>query len=198
MASSFDDTSRLLRIAFVCPSISGHANVHLASLHHLLSLASPCPPLQLHLISEAPLRTRVTSLLPSHRHTVSFHELRKECYWQSAAEGDVHERRHGPPRPFTEDGRRAFDVVRRAVTMPVNEYMSYYVRALDILREINPNITVVDVLMAAGPVGDACTTAGIQYGVLSPIPSLDFVRMARVSLKNVWKYPAYVDLWHYS
>lgn len=193
MTSGNTDNRSPLSIAFICPSISGHANVHLANLHYLLTLGpAQAPPLRLHLISEEPLRGRLKGLPCSDRHRVSFHALADACYWKDAGEGAVSERRHGPPRVFAGGGLCAYEVLRRAVGMPPGCYLGYYEGALRILEELRLELDscAVDVLMAAGPIGDACTKAGVQYGILSPIPSLDFCRMATMSFNNLWKYPA--------
>lgn len=193
MAGDPDNDGAALSIAFICPSISGHANVHLASLRHLITLArSASPPLRLHLISEAPLAARAATLPRSDRHTLEFHTLADACYWQEAGEDAATERRHGPPRLLSPGGLKAYDVLKRAVGMSPGRYWAYYSRALEILRALKPDLDlcVVDVLMAAGPIGAACTRAGTTYGILSPIPSLDFCRMAELSIKNLWKYPA--------
>lgn len=182
-----------LSIAFICPSISGHANVHLANIYHLLTLDdASCPPLHLHLVSETPLEKRLKDIPCSNRHRVSFHSLTGECYWKEAGEGSASERRHGPPRILAPGGLRAYDVLRKAIGIPPSRYLEYYDAALRILQTLKHelDLCVVDVLMATGPIGDACTMAGVPYGMLSPIPSLDFCRMATASPSNLWKFPA--------
>jgi hypothetical protein len=180
-------------LAFVCPSVSGHANIQIATLQYFLS-TSDGPSFALHVLSDEPIRKRVEVLPRLARHKITFHSLGEEYFQEVHVDTDME--RHGPIDLFAKDGLRGYQALAQLIVPNSQRYLDYYERCRAIFQSLLPDLdlVVVDVLM--NHAGEACRSLNIPYGVCSPNPSFDMTRIMTKSLKRFWKYPAYVVLYH--
>jgi hypothetical protein len=177
-----------LIIAFVFPLLSGHSNVHIATLRRLL-LTTIDRHLQIHVLSDEPMRKRVTELPGLSNHTLTFHALGEQDALDFVTSTAV-KGRHLPGSLIAGTQGAGLDIYRNGVGFLCPEpklYIRHYSIILEIFREIKPDFVVVDILFGMGV--DACETAGIKFGYMVPISSLDIAGMSQPGARGFWKYP---------
>jgi hypothetical protein len=175
-------------LAFLAPSIHGHANVHLTIYRRLLAL-SPAEgaPAHIHILSDEPLRQRVAQL-PSSEHTVvSFHAIESVDVLKSVGDGPFMR-----VPPLSVGTSALHGQLMQAMCWPPDVYLRWYERIIEILKEVKPNLAIVDFLYAALGV-DVCRTLSLRYVTLAPLSSLDAAGLSQPGGRGLWKYPAYVQ-----
>ena len=179
-------------IVFIAFSVSGHLNVHLASIEHLLSLSEEqSSPLHVHLLSFEPAAEHGPKLsaLANTRHKFTFHSLGEPVLFTEAIP-DGHLDRHGPARLLTRGGLQPYHFLGEALGLNPEQYIALYENVLDILGTIKPKIAVavVDIMMPMGK--DACVMANVHWGILCPNSGWDLAKHSQPLLRGFCKFPA--------
>ncbi|PSR78623.1 hypothetical protein PHLCEN_2v7370 [Hermanssonia centrifuga] len=181
-----------LNIVFISLSVSGQLNIHLASIEHMLTLGpSESPPLNIHLISFDPAEKRARTLAASAspRHSFTFHGLGElTLFTETSQNGTID--RHRPAELFRKDGLKPYTYLAELFGYNPDHYIRAYERILEIFREIKPKINVAAVDTTMPMAMDACTTAGIHWGVLCPNSGIELFKHQQPRLEGFWKHPA--------
>jgi hypothetical protein len=181
----------MVALAFLAPVPHGHSNVHLAIYRRLLALPAADAPAHIHVLADEPFRKRVTQLPASPHTRVSFHALNEEDAYATVANPDT---LRVPPLSLTARGgtRALHGSFVPIMCPPATLYLSQYARMLDVLKDIKPDLVVVDVLFAALG-ADVCRTLHLRYAILAPIGSLDVSLFTQPGGRALWKYPMRVS-----
>jgi hypothetical protein len=174
-------------LAFLTPVPHGHSNVHLAILRRLLELPVPDAPSQIHVLADEPLRKRILQL-PSSPHTaVSFHVLDDEDVFAGLSNADD---LRVPPLSLVRPGglRALTGNFVPIMCPPPTTYLRRYARISDVLRDIRPDLVVVDILFSALG-ADVCRTLGLRHVMQAPLASLDTAVLTQPGGRGLWKYP---------
>jgi hypothetical protein len=177
---------RELTIAFLTPSIHGHSNVHLTILRRFLSVKPEgVSRLALHVIGDEPLRSRLASLpTPAAHCTFAFHTMGTRDYLEDTVNPD---RLKKPPGSL-----KVYRDLMRVMNREPKEYLGRYAKIVEVLESVRPDIVIVDMIYRALGV-DACRTAGADWVILSPGPSLDFCSLTQPHARGLWYYPVCVS-----
>ncbi len=186
-----------LNIVFISLSVSGQLNIHLASIEHMLILGpTESPPLNIHLISFDPAEKRARTLAASAspRHSFTFHSLGElTLFTETSQNGTID--RHRPAELFRKDGLKPYTYLAELFGYNPDHYIRAYERILEIFKEIKPKINVAAVDTTMPMAMDACTTAGIHWGVLCPNSGIELFKHQQPRLEGFWKHPAYVSIY---
>lgn len=177
-------TPKLLHIVFIAFSVSGHLNVHLASIEYLLSLREEqSPPLHVHLLSFEPAAKNIPkrySALANTHHKFTFHSLGEPVlFTETVPNGRLD--RHGPARLLTRGGLQPYRILGEVLSFNPERYIALYENILGILGTIKPKVDVamVDIMIPMGK--DACMMADSHWGILCPNSGWDFASFLRES-----------------
>jgi hypothetical protein len=155
-------------LAFLTPVPHGHSNVHLAILRRLLELRPPDAPSQIHVLADEPLRKRILQLPSSSHTTVSFHVLDDEDVFAGLSNAD--DLRVPPLSLVRSDDLRALTGNFVPIICPppsTNLGLRRYARISDVLRDIRPDLVVVDIFFSALG-ADVCRTLGLRHVMRAP------------------------------
>ncbi|KAI0342292.1 UDP-Glycosyltransferase/glycogen phosphorylase [Trametopsis cervina] len=186
-----------VNVVFLAQSISGHLNIHLAVLEHLLTSPTPAsnagrPAPDLHLVSFAPAAKQAARLSALADATpdgprFTFHTLGDvSLFTEMTSNGLV--QRHGPA---TLRHLGLYKHLASTVGFDPEIYVAVYERIVHIFREeVKPRVdlAVVDIFMPMGE--DACMTEGVRWGMLAPNSGMDISKYIDPKLSGFWKYPA--------
>jgi hypothetical protein len=187
-----------LTVAFFTPSIHGHSNVHLTILRQLVAEAGQAgrPSLDIHVLGDEPLRSRIESLPQTAHASVTFHPLGKEDLFMTilptlTSASDTEIQRGRPMSPFRSGGLDGIRTLIHILAPSPALYLPRYVRILEVLQKVKPALFVNDLLY--GPLGaDAARHGGFKHLFLSPACSLDAAFFNQPHGKAFWKYPMLV------
>jgi hypothetical protein len=179
--------SEKVTLAFLIPSIIGHANVHLAILRRLLAReASDTGEIHVHVIGDGPLRKHILSLPKSDQCFVYFHLMFEEDLLMSLGDGKMH--RLPPLSLFSRAGLSTLDGICQAFAPAPDAFIPRFHRIVEVLRKVKPQLMVIDMLVNTLGV-DSAKHVGVPYVTISPGSSLDMSIFDQPGGRVLWKYP---------
>lgn len=182
------------KILFICPSDYGQANAVLATSHALLATGAP---IEIHIASEHAMGAEVEqtekvaneNLKAAVASKLHFHGITATSHFaaMSRPETGVMDAWKLPLPNFRNAaaflGRFAY------ATMPwrPEEIVDMYAKTVSIIKEVNPDLTVVDILHVPGLT--AANYLNVKWMVLAPNTIKDFVVPRQPRGAALWKYP---------
>ena len=176
------------KILFLTSSEYGQANVILAVAYELLLLQQ----YEVHIASFSPLAKRIPDInqlaSTSNGKSAIFHTVAGLSAMESIVRRDDFV---GPFRPGIRGAADTYSVTLPAMATSWDgpEYMVGYGSCLEIIRNVDPDLLIIDPLMCQGL--EACTTLSRNCVVLSPNTFKDILAKQQPILHNLCRIPAY-------
>ncbi|KAJ5256687.1 hypothetical protein N7478_012791 [Penicillium angulare] len=144
-----------------------------------------------HIASFRPLAAFIEKLnrkAPSSK-PATFHEIHGPCMEDLAVRSNVGLITHKPGVLGTIEG---FQKVNRVMSSwTPQEYRRAFERCVDILKEVQPVVIVLDPILHVGL--EACQGFTSQLVVLWPVPLKDIVILSQPCARALWQYPINID-----